>query len=1610
LCSGTLRRGNNNPINDVLGSLSALGLIETEPTAPSPTQVYDTFYAYNYDWTSTWCDITDKRQLLSYQWVSQPDDIWGLRPKYETYEKETKVVEEKNVTVWKTVPVTEDQTILQTTAITDTQELPFGEFSAISILAAGNLDLDAAGNVQIKGVVQTETGELSLQASGNVTIEGVLPSDLSDPNTLAAQAKLTAPDTLAVTAGGAVHVADSGLIQVTDTQAENRTLNLTASQDITFAGEAESTGSITLSAKRDVTVSGTLTAAERVDVLAGQGVSGVGNVTTIGAHLKTTADNDSIAGSGVNLTAGANRGDILLTAVEPGGGASPYLTAITAQHEVRLTAGAGSASAETYTATGGASTHEALITADLLTARAASGMDLKTDAARVDAELSGAGDIRLTSPSDLELAHVETADGSVFVTTYGDLTASDVSTLGPGEQNDVYLTTRDPDGAGAETANLTLASITVGTLGDVILDVQGGAAQAAGAVVADALDVTVQSDVTMTTRVNSLAIETQVAGDVNVTQQGTGTLTVSGVKVMDGSFTLTHASGEVILADVELASDRDTSDITVTTGGDIQVGWIKAGSHYESDDDVPAPAQGDDPGASSKGDVILTAGGSVTEAGDDAAVDLVADQVTITAATGITGIELAANELLSVTTATGDIELYEQDGAGEKQQGLVVTLAQATAGSVTVTARDYLEAYRARALGTGGIVRLASELGNLTVGTVNAEGEAVKPAGLAAGEEALEYTGGVALSAAEVLLSYRFFDADEHLEYRAGKAFDFDLPASLGADTIVLDLGPGLKVDGTLTAKDLVELASDTNVYVSGTIQGESGGNVTSVKITARGTGTTGISVRDEVTGLQVYVNTSDPNDTVLFDPDTSRYYRRVMGGKHVFQGTYIPAVEDTEPEVRTYFADNADGSGTLYTSTDGQSFNAVSRSDIYDLSPHVWEVTSGIDPGDYEPKVETTSGGDVNIQDGASVKADRYEIRAAGDIDMLRNDTLTVSGFVGGLHAFEGAEEVYLSVDGHLHITGGILSSQDTMTIIAQSVTMDAASVLMAPTLTVTTDEGMTLYTMADTITATADTSGNITIKEADAVTLQSVTARSGSVDITAGGSLTVDLVETVNGGDITLKSGADMAVDRVETVTGQGQQKTSGAILLDAYGQLGESSPADNDVDVFGHTVTLKDSDGSVSGLEVQTPDPASQSSGTTDMNAGGVPSWVDGDYVLMAPTAGAADVDLHVTGNLNVISLGTSAGQTVALSSDGDMVVAADLNVGNTGTIDLDSEGSLSVGGRLTAGTLNIGAVGDLVLTDLDVGTITFDVTGGSLSITNASSLVVGAGNVDGGLQITSDGTISINDNVTAAGDVIVSADGAIAIADGKVLDAGGFDVTLIAGGGVSGQVDAVELNVQAAGVVNVRDINDVIVTGFVQNAAGSSVTVTAGGGITLATDISSGGGNVTLDADGGTLQMTAGTAIDAGSGDVALEASSNVSLTQVSSSGTGAVSVTSQGGSITGPLSGTALVIPTGTVQLVAATGIGQGDGLDIEAASLIVENTSSGAIRINEADGLDIQGITQAGDGAVSLSAGGTMTCQAPECLANSRRHTRHRFPDCATTDASSHHHRRRRNV
>ena len=48
---------------------------------------------YSKEWTSQWHEIYDTRLKLEYQWVSQEVDIYGKRPKYETYTTEVKDVE-----------------------------------------------------------------------------------------------------------------------------------------------------------------------------------------------------------------------------------------------------------------------------------------------------------------------------------------------------------------------------------------------------------------------------------------------------------------------------------------------------------------------------------------------------------------------------------------------------------------------------------------------------------------------------------------------------------------------------------------------------------------------------------------------------------------------------------------------------------------------------------------------------------------------------------------------------------------------------------------------------------------------------------------------------------------------------------------------------------------------------------------------------------------------------------------------------------------------------------------------------------------------------------------------------------------------------------------------------------------------------------------------------------------------------------------------------------------------------------------------------------------------------------------------------------------------------
>jgi len=73
--------------------------------------------------------------------------------------------------------------------------------------------------------------------------------------------------------------------------------------------------------------------------------------------------------------------------------------------------------------------------------------------------LSSAGSVNLTAEGGTELAYVRAANGSINVTSHGDLTASDVAALGISDANDIVLTTVDPDNGWALSANLACGEV-----------------------------------------------------------------------------------------------------------------------------------------------------------------------------------------------------------------------------------------------------------------------------------------------------------------------------------------------------------------------------------------------------------------------------------------------------------------------------------------------------------------------------------------------------------------------------------------------------------------------------------------------------------------------------------------------------------------------------------------------------------------------------------------------------------------------------------------------------------------------------------------------------------------------------------------------------------------------------------------------------------------------------------------------------------------------------------------------------------------------------------------------------------------------------------------------
>ncbi|ETR64915.1 MAG: hypothetical protein OMM_15126, partial [Candidatus Magnetoglobus multicellularis str. Araruama] len=211
------------------------------------------------------------------------------------------------------------------------------------------------------------------------------------------------------------------------------------------------------------------------------------------------------------------------------------------------------------------------------------------------------------------------------------------------------------------------------------------------------------------------------------------------------------------------------------TGGDILVNGIRFGNYVENPDGtiVKKQAKTDDQGnvlfddqgnvqyddvmvtsMTSQGDIVLKSKGSIKELSPDDTADIIADSLTLQAETGITGIELTANELTDIKTTTGNIELYELDRSIDNVKGISVKSVQTAQNAdtnVSIKSNGDL-IVESDATITGDKIKLQSETGNVVV---------IKPDQ----DDSLHYTTAISFDAAGILSLYRFFEAPELIEY-----------------------------------------------------------------------------------------------------------------------------------------------------------------------------------------------------------------------------------------------------------------------------------------------------------------------------------------------------------------------------------------------------------------------------------------------------------------------------------------------------------------------------------------------------------------------------------------------------------------------------------------------------------------------------------------------------------------------------------------------------------------------------------------------------------------------------------------------------------------------------
>ena len=758
-------------------------------------------------------------------------------------------------------------------------------------------------------------------------------------------------------------------------------------------------------------------------------------------------------------------------------------------------------------------------------------------------------------------------------------------------------------------------------------------------------------------------------GGIDLTRHGPTPMAIqvrNGAELIIEASTSGESTGD-ILVDVLIADDTSTIDINTLNGSFTNRGAI-TGNEGAISIEAATDAAINQPITTTDGEIDIMIGNDITFGPTGSIASDTGDLMLIADADGDadgTGGGITMVGATTIDTGSGEITI----SADETIQLGQLTTTSATPVGITSTSEGILDANGAAINVAAPSVSLlaATHIGrvnDVTAGTGNAL-ELELGASLDAAT-ITEAGGTIYLDFGATLPTFTnpiIVDADGDATAIVEADPDIDLTAGAGlGDFFTLDPGDGVGVrsGGTLTIPDAgfnrtaplylqgdvdvvdngaspreLDLIAPTLVLASGAAGGDTTLNTTADTLTASLSGAGHLSVV-ETDGLVLTASTADgaiditaPGPLTLVDVDAS--------------------------------AVDADANDITVTNAGGAADVTIDR---VAAGPTAGDVTITADGAivenpdsavDIEGDVITlAAAGGIGVGQPIEIAGQSLSVNttAAGDVELNETDDLVVTSIT----ASDGS--VVLNAGGDLAI--------DLIDVgAAQNVTLDAGGAIsenpdpavdiFADTLDLSAQTGIgageAIEIEVNTLTADSQ-AGHIELVETDAITLTSVIAGNGAIQIDAGDAMTATLVRSQtddDANDITLTTASgDLVIDLVDA------GGTGGDVTLAAAGALVENP--DPDVDIRGDVVDLTaQSIGAAEALEIDVNTLSAQATG-------------------LAPLSSIALVE---TDDMMLDTVSTQNGNVALTTMSGRITDAADDDVVDITTTDLYLEAPDGVG---------------------------------------------------------------------------------------------------------------------------------------------------------------------------------------------------------------------------------------------------------------------------------------------------------------------------------------------